>query len=185
MINFLFTLLTFALGVGAFLNHPAHVPAVTPDDIVSRFEEYVNPLETPQGNPVESFQNGQENQPQHEPTRTQEASGNDDQPESEPATVDNDANPDTTKVAAYNTSSEKVIGSVAAVAVYHAPPLIPYPTEIPIPEPTPTLTPLPVIEPIEPPIPLPTGDPCHWPPGDPRMMRPDIFPCPFPLAEIQ
>ncbi len=69
----------------------------------------------------------------------------------------NNKTPDTNKVYAYNTKSEKPIGEVAQVAVNHAGPLIPIsPTLTPTPTPTetPLLTPVPTLK-ICPPPPCP------------------------------
>jgi len=175
MFNFLISLLTFALGVSAFLNHPNHAPVI-PAEVIGQIEEHIASIEAPQGNPKELFQNGQENTPENAPTGAPQADEEADQPENSQADVQA-ADPDTTKVAAYNTSSDKVITSVAAVAVENAPPLFPQPEEeLPVIEPTPTPTPeIEPTEPPEPPKPVPPIDPCDRS-GNPRLMMPCVIP---------
>jgi hypothetical protein len=84
-------------------------------------------------------------------------------------------NPNTEKVTAYNTQSEKTIGEVAGVAAEKSPVLV---TSIPTPEPEQFLpTPSPTTIPIKPPLPTialppnptihpikPPDDPCYCPP---------------------
>ncbi|KKQ51200.1 MAG: Filamentous hemagglutinin family outer membrane protein [Microgenomates group bacterium GW2011_GWC1_38_12] len=102
--------------------------------------------------------------------------------------------PDTNKQDAYNISSEKPLGEVAAVAIENSPALVvcsDNPSLCFTPTPTPTLTPTPT--PIETPIPQPepTFIPCPPPPcpiihGFPsdNPTAPLIYPCPeFPTGE--
>ena len=127
MLEFLISLLLFVFGLGS-VDHPSF----DPEETVSRIEEHISDLGEPQGDPVNSHQGGQEiaengpdlpDQAQNSNNSSQnnenESNGNGNNGENQ----ENASHPDTNKIRAYNTSSGKLIASVATIAVEKAPPL--------------------------------------------------------------
>lgn len=180
MLELLLSLLLFVFGLG----HIDH-PALDPQTIADRIEEHISEVLPPQGNPESSYQGSQEiavndpGEPEEEQENNQEPQdednlqGNDGNEENQ----ENSADPDTTKIATYNTESEKYIGQVAAVAVENAEPLIP--CEIApagVCDNTPQPEDLP--DPVQTPIILPVVEPCPPHPiahDNPHVMAPEII----------
>lgn len=175
MLEFLISLLLFVFGLGS-VDHPAF----DPETIISRIEEHITDVQAPEGDP----ENG--------PDLPDQAQNSNQEPQNENNQANHDGNgenqenavePDTTKVRAYNISSEKIIQRVAAVAVENAPPLedcADHPEECD-PEPEPQADPTPTIPiPLPTPIILPISNPClNHPdlPDNPKIMAPQLY-CP-------
>lgn len=180
MLEFLIGLLLFVFGLGS-----VDRPALDPQTIADQIEEHISEVLPPQGDPESSYKGSQEiagNDPEvpeeeqennQEPQDEDNSQGNGENEENE----ENSADPDTTQIRAYNTSSGIVIESVAAIAVENAPPLVSCTDNpdcdeaAPQDEPTPTPTPSPIIVPNPHPCPLPILL------DNPKIMAPQIL-CP-------
>lgn len=185
MLEFLIGLLLFVFGLGS-VDHPA----LDPQTIADRIEEHISEVLPPQGDPVGSYQGSQEiadndtEVPEEEQENNQEpqdednSQGNEENEENQ----ENSADPDTTQIRAYNTSSGIVIESVAAIAVENAPPLVsctdnPDCEDQQTPEDDSTPTPTPTV-PLPSPIILPIQEPCPPHPithDNPHVLAPQII----------
>lgn len=128
MLEFLTFLLIFVFGLGA-----VGQPPIDAAEILSRIEAQVGEAEEPQGDPVNSYQQGQAVAEEHTDLPDQaNLDGLGSQTGTHPSTEGGEpgaqadgVEPNTDTAEAYNSSSGIVIGSVAQVAVDNAPPLLP------------------------------------------------------------
>lgn len=177
MLEFLTALLIFVFSLG-IINYPQ----IDPEEVILRIEEHISHVQKPQADPVNSHQGGNaigvDGPDLPEPAQNSEDPAQQNEAGSDALNQENANHPAETKVRAYNSSSGKVIESVAAVAVENAPPLVacsenpeacdaidsPDP-ELPptLPEPTPTPTPIPIAIITDPPVCPPLSEFPHKP----------------------
>lgn len=135
MLAYLISLLALALA----LTSNGQSTSTTSEGIIARFEDKIAGVEAPENQALEHIGQGLTNEELADEASSQELE-----------------TPNTDKVPAYNTQSEREVGGVPQVAVDNADPLVPCTEEL-CPSPTPTPADPPSF--VPPPVPVPLPDP--------------------------